>query len=222
LVRRVAVKADVVETNFTILLVRLIMVTEINLDRLSTTTLCVLDGGSVFLTGRDVLANGLVGHLVMELQFAIELDGHLDLLHTETILALGAIESSWCVLTDLVGNAFGVEWALGERVPFVKLVLAAPSTFEIKVAVSVEVTFRQVTPAKAIYIIINTNYNCLWLNSIPFCLSLHSLLLYSGELNFPGLLFQVAETCWAASPERRIAREVLMMMKRIWYQKVVK
>jgi hypothetical protein len=215
LVRRVAVKADVVKTNFTILPIRLIMVAEINLNRLSTTALRVLHRGAIFLAGRDVLADGLVGHLVVELEVAVKLDGHLNLLHTEAILALGTIEGSWRVLADFVGNAFGVKRALGERVPFVKLVLAAPSTFEIKVAVSVEVTFRQITPAEAIYMIINTDQYCPRSSFIPFCLSLHSLLLYSGELNFPGLLFQVAETCWAASPERKRAREVLMMMKMI-------
>jgi hypothetical protein len=98
-----------------------------------------------------VLASALVGHLVVELKVAVELNRDLDLLHTETILALGAVKGSWRVLANLVGNALGVERALGERVPFAKLVLAAPSSLKVEVAISIEVTFGKVAPVEAIY-----------------------------------------------------------------------
>jgi hypothetical protein len=87
----VAVEADVVETNLAVGLASLVVATKVDVDCLSTSTLCVLDSGSVLLARDRLLsAGGTIVHRVVEINFDIKLNGHVDRGDAEAVLSLVA------------------------------------------------------------------------------------------------------------------------------------
>ena len=149
LIGRVAVELDVMETNFTVISALLVVVAEVNINLYSTAALGVLDSGSVLLARSNVLADRLVRHLVVEFDIAVEFNGNLNLLDTESVLPLLAIEGCWLIFANFVCDTLGVERALGERVTLAELVLTAPTASEVEVAVSSEATFGKIAPIEA-------------------------------------------------------------------------
>jgi hypothetical protein len=150
----------VVETNLAFVTALLVVVTKVNIDGLGTTTLSVLDSGTLLLARSDVLANRLVRHLVVELEVTVELDGDLNLGDGETLLPLAAVERSWDVLLDRVLSTPGVEGPLGQVVPLAEAVGTAPSfvaraSMEVEVAILAEViAVLQVAPVETTLLLV--------------------------------------------------------------------
>lgn len=96
-------------------------VAKVDINRLSTTALGVLDSGTVLLAGRAMLADGAVLHLVVEVEVDIVVDGDVNMSDGETFLPLVAAESSWLVFAALVGDGLRSKRALGKMVTLVEL-----------------------------------------------------------------------------------------------------
>ena len=137
------------ETNFAVVSALLVVVAEVNINLYSTTALGVLNNGSILLARSNVFAGRLVRHLVVEFDIAVEFNGNLNLLDTESILPLFAIEGCWLIFANFVCDTLGAERTLGERVTLAELVLTAPTASEVEVAVSSEATFREIAPIEA-------------------------------------------------------------------------
>jgi hypothetical protein len=152
----VAVEIDVMEPNLAVIFVSFMALSKVHLDLTSATTLGVLDNGSVLLARSDVLADGVVGHLVMELDISVVLDGDLHLLDGEAFLLALAVEGSRLVLANLVLDALGLEGSLGQVVPLAKAVGALPTSLEFEVVITLEVTLRDILPVVPILLLVGT------------------------------------------------------------------
>lgn len=91
------------------LLVRLVVLGEVDVDRLSTTTLGVLDGGSGGLAGSDLPTLGTILHCVVKLKVNIVLNRDVDVCDGETRLSLITAERSRLLLAYFVLDALGSE-----------------------------------------------------------------------------------------------------------------
>jgi hypothetical protein len=137
------------ESNFAVLSVLLVVVTQVYLYLSRTTALGVLHDGSFLLARCDLFTDGPVLHLVTELKVGIILDGNLDLLDREAFLLVFAVEGSWLFLLYLVLDALRVEAALGKVVPLAKGLITLPASLEVEVLVSGEVTLGDILPVVA-------------------------------------------------------------------------
>jgi hypothetical protein len=94
------------ESDLAILTALLVMVPKVDVHFTCTTTLGVLHNCSFFLARSDLLADGVVGHLIVKLKVTVELDRHLDLTNGEAFLFGAAVERSGSLSGDLVLDAF--------------------------------------------------------------------------------------------------------------------
>lgn len=123
------------ETNLAVV-TALTGVTQIYINRLSTTTLCVLNGGTLLLAGRALLADAAVLHLVMEVKFGIVVNRDVDVSNGKSILLVFAAEGGRLFLTTLVGDGLGSEGALRDMVTLSKLLGGArPVGAEVEIVV---------------------------------------------------------------------------------------
>ncbi|KFZ03000.1 hypothetical protein V501_09435 [Pseudogymnoascus sp. VKM F-4519 (FW-2642)] len=112
---------------------------------LGATALGVLDGGTGLLAARLLLADGVVGEGVVELEVAVELDGNLEVGDGELVdragLDLGA--------AGLVAVGGAGPWEEGITLAATEGGLAVPSAGEVKASVVVERSEVQVSPGEA-------------------------------------------------------------------------
>ena len=107
------------EANLAVL-VRLVMLGEVDIDRFCATTLSVLDSGSGGLAGSDLFALGSIFHVVVELNVNVKLNGDIDVRDGETRLSLVAAEGSRLLLVDLVLDALRSKGTTCEVIPLAK------------------------------------------------------------------------------------------------------
>jgi hypothetical protein len=150
------------EADLALRLLALIAAAKIYVDRLGTSTLCVLDGGTIFLTGyRLLFAERAICHGVVKINLNIKLNGDIDCGDTEAVLPLVATERSWLVLGALVCDGLVAKGALGEHIALAKRVGALPVLGEVEVAVlEVGVTVFDIAPVKTALLFVATLVVC--------------------------------------------------------------
>lgn len=145
---RIAVEADVMKTDLAAVLALLAMVAEVDLDGFGAATLGVLDGGTLLLAGRYLLTGGTILHTVVELEVAVEFDGHLQLVHREAG-RLAAGEGRGSSLGDRGLSTLAVEGPLGQGVTLAEAVGASPPSTEVEVVIRIETAGGEIAPAVA-------------------------------------------------------------------------
>ena len=125
----VAVEINTMEADLAVVTALLLMPSKVDIHRLGSTALGVLDESTLLGATLDLLTDGVIRHLVVELKITVELDGDLNLLDGETLLFLvTAIELGWLVLLHLVLDTLGVESALGKGIALTEAVGTAPAS----------------------------------------------------------------------------------------------
>jgi hypothetical protein len=143
------------QTDFAVLPVPLVMVSEIDLDRLGTTTLGVLDDSTVFLARNGLLANRAVLHAVVKFEVGVVFQRYLHFFDGEAVLQLiAAVERSWRFLGDFILDAFAVESSLGQVIPLSKAFRAGPATAKVEVVIALGRTLGKIGPVVAALLLV--------------------------------------------------------------------
>lgn len=131
-------------------------VAEVDIDALSTTALGVLDGGTLLLARRALLADAAVLHLVVEVKFDIVVDGDIDVSDGETLLPAVAAEGSRLLLAARVGHGQTSKSALGNVVTLANVLgRARPGTTEVEAIILAGlVTVLEVGPVVATLLLV--------------------------------------------------------------------
>jgi hypothetical protein len=141
------------KTNLAAFLALLVVMAEVDIYGFGTSALGVLDDGALLLAGRDLLAGRSILHTVVEMEVAIELDRHLELVHGEA-LALVAREGCRSFFLHSVLDTLAAEGPLREGITLAEAVGARPSSLEGEVVIGVEVAGGQVSPAVATLLLV--------------------------------------------------------------------
>jgi hypothetical protein len=91
----------------------------------------------------------------VKLQVSIVFDGNLDLFDREAFLLVFAVESSWLLLPNFVLNALRVEAPLRQCVALAETLIAFPTSFEVEIFISGEVTLWDILPVVAFFLFIS-------------------------------------------------------------------
>ncbi|KAH6956525.1 hypothetical protein DER45DRAFT_272280 [Fusarium avenaceum] len=155
--RLVTVEVDLGNLNLTLVLglVGLLRVDEVNL--LGTTTLGVVDIGTVLGTVSLVLTGGAVGHIVVELETAVELGLHVELVERELLLlaASTASERGGLLTARATLSEDGLAKGSASEITL-RLVGSAGPALEIPVVVLVKLTDLEVVPLPALLLVLLT------------------------------------------------------------------
>jgi hypothetical protein len=146
------------ETNFAFRLASLVVATKVDVDGFSTSTLRVLDSGSVLLA-RDWLlfAGRTIVHRVMEIDLDIKFNGHVDCGDTETILPLVTTKRSRLRFAAFVLDGLATKCPLGECVAFADWVGAFPVFRKVEVTIlKVGVAVLEIGPVESTLLLVAT------------------------------------------------------------------
>jgi hypothetical protein len=150
----------VVDVNTALVAGNIGLLREDDVDVSGTTALGVGDGGSLRRAVSRVLAGGAVGHVVVELKTAVELDSDLEARDGEVVdIGVGTAAEGGSLLhavTALGGDALTASEAALANVASLVVVSAGPA-IEIETEVVVETTRGQVGPVPAANLIIDTD-----------------------------------------------------------------
>jgi hypothetical protein len=152
----------VVETNLAVGLASLVVATKVDVDCLSTSTLCVLDSGSVLLARDRLLsAGGTIVHRVVEINFDIKLNRHVDRGDAEAILSLVATKGGRLRFAAFVLDGLATKGPLSERVALANRVGAFPVLREVEVTIlEVGIAVFDVRPVKPALLLVATLVVC--------------------------------------------------------------
>ncbi|KAI9163473.1 Acyl-CoA ligase AFT1-1 [Paramyrothecium foliicola] len=157
LVLVLAVEVDVVNTDVALLLglVRLVGVDEA--DLLSTTALGVVDGGTTGRALLGLLASRAVGHVVVELHAAVELDGDVELLDGEVLVltALSALERGSLLLVGatLTADDTSTEGTRSKEITLREVILRGPA-LEVEAVILLDLTIGEVLPVPSLLLLV--------------------------------------------------------------------
>ena len=139
------------------LLIRLIMLGKVDVNRLGTTTLSVLDSGSGGAARSNLLALRPILHVVVQLEVHVVFNRYINVCDRETRLSLVTAERSWFLLADFVLNALRAKGAASQYVAFAEGVRALPATREIEVTVvEVGIAILEVRPIEPSLLLVTT------------------------------------------------------------------
>jgi hypothetical protein len=150
------------ETNLAVGPASLVVAAKVNVDCLSTSTLCILDSGPVLLARDRLLsAGGTIVHSVVEIDFDIKLNGHVDSGDTEAILFLVTTKGSRLRFAAFVLYGFAAKSPLSERIALANRVGAFPVLREVEVTIlEVGVAVLEVRPVEPVLLLIATLVVC--------------------------------------------------------------